>query len=124
MTRDEYKLICEELDIALYDGGLVATPEQLTVKAQLLQNYFNKAKHLSRVGGLSPELIIQINNLVIDICFPDEGIGRICWWSDLPSDSSPRLIDLKAAQLGSISLPLAAVAAKVEEIINTPVNTL
>lgn len=118
VTEDQYRQVCAELDITFYEGGLVATPQQLAVKAQLLRRYFYTATHISRVGGSSPEIIIHINGIVINICFPSNDTGWVHWWKDFPPDFLPRLADFKAAYLGDNHRPLDEVVAKVEEIVN------
>jgi hypothetical protein len=113
MTAEEYKTVCEDLGISFYNDNIAATPEQLNIKAQLLQQYYRIANNMRLYRGVRPEIIIYINNIVIDICFLNNFVA-ICWWKDFAS--LPRLAGFKTAQLGNGFFKLDSVVAKIEEI--------
>ena len=104
MTKDEYKTVCKELNIEFHEDKIVATPEQITIKAQLLQKYYPTAERLKLHCGIRPEIIIQVGNKTIYICFPNKALALICWWKkSLP-------------YLGNSLFPLDQVVAETEAI--------
>lgn len=109
MTKDGYKAICEELGITFRETGHSITPEQLTIKTQLLQKFSHF--ELQRVDSIAPEIIIYLNDKIVDVYFgPD--MASIFFMDNIP--------DHRSAKKHFESLPLEEVVARIDEYVVAP----
>ena len=107
MTKKEYKIACLESDITFHETSRTASPEQLEIKAQLLQRY--RHTELQRAGSVAPEIIIYAGDKIVTVYFPNQGGAFIFWMNDVP--------DYILTKIDSILLRLDQTIGKVEEII-------
>jgi hypothetical protein len=106
MTKDEYKTVCVELGIVFRETGYSITPEQLTIKAQLLQKFSHF--ELQRVNSIAPEIIIYLNDKIIDVYFGSDMVS--IFFMDNISDH-------RLAKKHFEFIPLNEVVAKIDKYI-------
>lgn len=114
MTKEEYIAVCGKLQIEFRESIRAADPEQLALKAQLLQKYHHNARAITQACNISPEITVYSNGRVVSVSFLDD--TNYVFWMD---DVFPNFPKLKKIPKYAGFYSLEQIMAKTEQIIGS-----